>query len=65
MKIPMREKYVDEAIGGPWFVWGESSMDVVNERGDVFVSLPPDVAERIVALHSQFRQQLYSVLCQK
>jgi len=65
MNIPMREKYVDEAVG-MWLVFGEHAdgrVDVNDGIDDVFCRLPRDVAEKICEIHANFRHELYKVLC--
>lgn len=65
MHIPMREKYVDEAVG-LWTVFGhhaDGSVDVNDGLKDVFVGLPRPVAEHICELQECFRNGLYAMLC--
>lgn len=66
MNIPMREKYVDEAVGN-YIVFGwrpDGTVDVSNGFGcDVFTGLPPTVAEQVVQAHDAFRERLYQILC--
>jgi Protein of unknown function (DUF1653) len=66
--LPMREKYVDEALDGPWHVNGVRLSDcltatVSGASRDVFLDLPADAAEKVLALEQAFRRQLYAVLC--
>lgn len=66
MKLPMREKYVDEALGGPWHVFGvhqDGTVDVADASRDVFSGLPPEVAEMVVKVQEGFRRKLYALLC--
>lgn len=65
MNIPMREKYVDEAVG-IYMVFGEYAdgrVDVSDQRRDVFTALPRDVAEKVVEAQDRFREELYRLLC--
>lgn len=65
MNVPMREKYVDEAVG-IWVIFGENrdgTVDVADQQKDIFQSLPRDKAQKIVNLQQEFRDKLYEVLC--
>lgn len=65
MKIPMRKKYVDEAVG-VWMVFGEhadGSVDVSDQSRDAFQALSRETAEKVVALQAEFLEKLYGVLC--
>jgi hypothetical protein len=65
MHVPMREKYVDEAAG-VWIIFGEhrdGTVDVSDQRRDVFEGLPRDAAEKVVAAQDEFRAKLYAILC--
>lgn len=60
----MREKYVGEKVG-VWIIFGEypdGDVDVSDQNRDVFVKVPRPVAEKVIALHDEFRQKLYEVL---
>jgi len=64
MKLPMREKYVDEVVG-LYTVFGvheDRSVDVSDGSRDVFTGLPLDVAEKVIAAHDEFREKLYEIL---
>lgn len=65
MKIPMREKYVDEAVG-IFTIFGVrvGAVDVSDGARDVFYGLPRDVAEQVVAAQEEFRDKLYKLLCE-
>jgi hypothetical protein len=65
MKVPMREKYVDEAAG-IWMIFGEhpdGTVDVNDGNRDVFVGIPKEAAEKIVEAHYLFMKDLYEILC--
>jgi hypothetical protein len=61
----MREKYVDEAVGiyRGWGTHLDGSVDVSGGQCTVFVGLPRDVAEKVIAAHDEFREKLYTLLC--
>lgn len=66
MKLPMRQKYVDEKTG-IYMIFGtrpDGTVDVNDGQQDVFEGLPQDIAEEVVAAHDRFRQELYSLLCE-
>lgn len=66
VKLPMREKYVDEAVG-IWIIFGvdpaAGNADVNNGTNDVFCGLPYAVAEKACDAQRRFREELYSLLC--
>lgn len=65
MNIPMRPKYVDEAVG-VWFIFGEyadGDVDVSDGTRDVFMKIPRPLAERLIEDHAEFRRRLYGKLC--
>jgi hypothetical protein len=65
MKLPMREKYVDERVG-VWIVFGwhfDGSVDVSSKGQDLFTQIPLDVADRLCELQEEFREKLYALLC--
>ena len=67
MRIPVREKYVDEAVG-VWVVFGtrgDGTVDIGDGHEDVFRGIPESVAEDLCALQAEFRHQLYKALCQR
>ena len=65
MKIPMKQKYVDEAVGVyfPFGMHTNRTVDVSDGQRDVFESLPQEAAEAVCAAQSEFRHRLYQVLC--
>ena len=66
MKLPMREKYVDEAIGiyCVFSTHADGTVDVSDGNRDVFNGLPRDVADKVVAAHDAFSKELYKLLCE-
>lgn len=67
MKLPMRQKYVDEAVG-TYIIFGthpDGTVGVYNAHKDVFTGLPKDVAEAVVKAHAEFVEKLYSLLCKE
>ena len=65
MKLPMREKYVDEAVG-VWFVFGsrpDGTVDVSDGNRDVFSGIPADAAADLTKIQREFRERLYARLC--
>ena len=59
MELPMREKYVDEAVG-VWMAFGtypDGRTDVCTADKDLFIQVDAKVAEKLVA------QELYALLC--
>lgn len=65
MKLPMREKYVDEAVG-VFMIFGvraDGSVDVNDGYCDIFEGLPHEAAQRVVAAQEEFRIKLYDILC--
>lgn len=68
MKIPMLQKYVDEAVG-VFFILGidgtGGGVYINDGQKDVFTSLPLDVAYKVVIAHEEFREKLYKILCDK
>ena len=71
MIVPMKEKYVDEAVG-VFIEFGrsvEGQVDVTSSgstrTGDVEVfTLPPDAAFAVVHAQKIFRMMLYQILCE-
>lgn len=60
----MRQKIVDERVG-VWKVFGEhpdGTVDVTDNDHDVFVSMPRELADRVIAAHDLFRDHLYEIL---
>lgn len=65
MKIPMKEKYVDEAFPDI-FIYGKSEeeqVDLSSTKEMTIMSLPEDAAKKVVAAHQKFKQELYRILC--
>ncbi|QBE66860.1 hypothetical protein [Pseudoduganella lutea] len=65
MKIPMREKYVDEATGGHWIIFGtrgDGTVDVSDANRDIFEGLPKEAAEKVIEARSKFMAELYGIL---
>jgi hypothetical protein len=66
MKYPMREKYVDELTGGPWFSFGETSsglVDIANANQDcILPDMPKELAEKVIELHGKFMEDLYKLI---
>ena len=65
MNIPMRQKYVDEAVGifHVFGVYFDKTVDVNDGNRDVFEGLPVEIANRVVDAQAAYRQELYSILC--
>jgi hypothetical protein len=64
MKLPMREKYVDQKVG-IWIVFGEhpdGTVDVNDGMQDVFEGIPKEAALKVIAAHDEFREKLYEIL---
>lgn len=62
----MREKYIDENVG-VYFIFGSSSrqpnlVDICDGSRDIFLSVPKEAAEKIVASQEKFRKELYKIL---
>jgi hypothetical protein len=66
MKFPAsRDKYVDEAVGGILFIFGEyedGTVDINNSGGEVFERVPKDIAEKVVEANRAYMERLYSLL---
>ncbi len=67
MKYPMREKYVDELTGGPWFIFGRSTQEIgtvciSNSNTDILPDVPIELAAKIVELQNKFMQDLYKLI---
>lgn len=61
----MREKYIDEQVGGIWFIFGEhedGSVDISNGTNDVFTKIPLDKALKLVDIRYKFLEELYKEL---
>ncbi len=65
MKVPMKEKYVDEAFG-IYQVFGynsDGSVDICSNGATLMEYMNPLIAEKVVELHHEFREKLYKLLC--
>lgn len=64
MKLPMLEKYVDEAIP-PLMIFGErdGTVDIADANGDVLTGLPRHVAKKVVEANERYMNELYVILC--
>ena len=65
MHTPMREKYLDEAIGH-YFIFGtyeDGTVDVSDGQKDVLIRLDPTKAQEVCDAHAEFRAKLYNILC--
>ena len=61
----MREKYIDAAVGGDWFIFGkheDGSVDISNGATDVFTKVPLEKALNLLAIRSKFLEELYREL---
>lgn len=66
MKLPMREKYLDEMTGGAWFIFGQhsdGSVDIVDLNRGIIEFLPRDIAEQVCELQNEFYKRLAVLLC--
>lgn len=65
MKLPIRQKYVDELLGAPWFIFGEGpqGVDVSNGNRDILTQIPKDLAVKVIAAHERFMKEVYGLLC--
>lgn len=66
MKKPIKEKYLDEHFGAPWFIFGQEpgsdEVDVHSDKHGDIISLPKADAEKVVELHAEFMQKIYDLL---
>lgn len=65
MQVPMREKYIDEATGGVWFIFGarnDGTVDVSDGNRDVFTGVPKDVAKQLIHARDRFLHEVYEIL---
>ncbi len=67
MKIPMREKYVDESIG-VWFIFGkhpDGTVDINDGNRDVpaFTGIQREAAQLLCEAHDRFRKEVYKIAC--
>jgi len=61
----MRQKYIDEVVGGVWFLFGEhedGTVDISNGTDDVFIKLPLKQALKLIEIRSRFLDELYQEL---
>ena len=61
----MREKYIEEAVGKAWFIFGEhedGSVDISNGIDDVFTKLALDQARRLLKIRDSFLTELFKEL---
>ena len=61
----MREKYIDEKVGGIWFIFGEhkdGKVDLANSDGDIFTHLTKEQADKIIEARVKFLKSLYSII---
>ena len=67
MKLPMLEKYLEENIGSPLFVFGTRDdgklVDLSDGKRDVFEGIPFAVAEQIMNANNRYMQEMYGILC--
>jgi hypothetical protein len=64
MKVPMREKYIDETFP-PLMVFGahpDGMVDIVNVNADVLTGIPPEVADKVVKANQIYMAELYKIL---
>ena len=67
MKIPMKEKYVDEQIGLLHITYEHPDSDLVDVSdglGRDFFGLPFDAAVKLCNAHLAFRLAAYKILCE-
>jgi hypothetical protein len=62
----VREKYIDEKVG-VYYIFGSSSpqpnlVDICDGARDIFLNVPKEAAEKIVAAQEKFRKELYTIL---
>ncbi len=66
MNLPMREKYVDEAIG-VYIEFGtrtDGTVDIHALGKNIFAGLPKSAAQKVIEAHDRFREELYTILCE-
>lgn len=56
---PYRQKYLDEETPqiNAWFIFGkhdDGSVDIADRAGDIFVEVPPEIAEEIIEARRSF-----------
>ncbi|MBC8739801.1 hypothetical protein F6X40_24105 [Paraburkholderia sp. UCT31] len=66
MPVPMKDQYVDEAVGLYKIIGTHPSglVDVNDGNRNVFAELPPATAQEVVKAQAQFRRKLYELLCE-
>ena len=65
MNYPMREKYIDEIVGGIWFIFGEhidGKVDIADANGDVLTHLTKETAKRLIEIRDEFLRSIYEVI---
>jgi hypothetical protein len=66
MKKPIKEKYLDEHFGAPWFIFGDNlttgEVDVHSSKFGDIISLPKEDADKVVELHAEFMEKVYTLL---
>jgi len=66
MRYPCKLKYLDEAVGGTWRIFGRhltiNAVDIANDKGDVLAKVPVDKAPRLVRAHEALMQVVYEEL---
>jgi len=65
MNYPCREKYIDEKMGGNWFIFGnrpDGSVDIANSLGDVLDGVPIEKAQRVIAAQAELMNTIYREL---
>jgi hypothetical protein len=61
----MRQKYIDERVGGTWFIFGEhedGTVDISNGTNDVFTKLSLNQALKLIEIRDNFMEKLYQEL---
>jgi hypothetical protein len=61
----MRQKYIDERVGGTWFIFGEhedGAVDISNGTDDVFTKLSLNQALKLIEIRDNFMEKLYQEL---
>lgn len=65
MNKPIKEKYLDEYFGGPYYIFGShpnGEVDVESSRHGTIITLPKEDAEKVVELHKEFMTKIYNLL---
>lgn len=68
---PIKEKYVDEHFK-PLMIFGyhtdridPTEVDITDSDGNDIISLPKDVAEKVIEINKKYMIELYKLLCTK